>query len=265
LLVGTTDTDFDESPDRVVATRAEVRYLLDQARRVLTDPRLTEANVAYTYAGVRPLTALGAGPGRRASAVSRQHRVVPEGPGGRFLSVTGTKLTCFRSLAQEVGREVVRRLGRGGASPTAHLALDGSDEEAGALELRAMLDVTEAVRATGLGPEQVEMLVATYGRRARAVLDLARRLPEGTERLCKSAPEIVAQLHWAVEAELTVSLQDVLLRRTGLGTGPCLGLDCAAAIAQRMGALCGWSPRRLDAELEAYHGVVRQGLRFRDG
>jgi glycerol-3-phosphate dehydrogenase len=261
-LVGTTDTDCAESPDRVWTTRAEVQYLLEAVRRVLADPRVTEANVAYTYAGVRPLTFDGRA-GQRASAVSRQHRVVAEGPGGRFLTITGTKLTCFRSLAEGVGATVVRLLGRGGPSDTARTALDGSDEEAGALEVHAMLDVTEAVRSSGLDPDQVEALVATYGRRARGVLDLARRLPGGTERLCKNAPDIAAQLHWAVEAELAVSLQDLLLRRTGIGTGPCLGLDCAPAIAQRMGALLGWSPRRTEAELEAYDSVVRQGLRFR--
>jgi glycerol-3-phosphate dehydrogenase len=261
-LVGTTDTDYAESPDRVWATRADVQYLLDAARRMLADPRITEANVAYTYAGVRPLTFDGA-VGKRASAVSRQHRVVAEGQGGRFLSVTGTKLTCFRSLAERVGAEVVHRLGRGGPSDTARITLDGEDEEGGALEVRAMLDVTEAVRSSGLEPDQVETLVATYGRRARAVLDSARRLPGGTERLCKNAPEIVAQLHWAVESELAVSLQDLLLRRTGIGTGPCLGLDCAPAIAQRMGALLGWSARRTEAEVDAYEGAARQGLRFR--
>jgi glycerol-3-phosphate dehydrogenase len=261
-LVGTTDTDYAESPDRVWATKADVQYLLDAARRLLADPRITEANVAYAYAGVRPLTFDGAS-GRRASAVSRQHRVVAEGPDGRFLSVTGTKLTCFRSLAEQVGASIARLLGRGGPSDTARIALDGEDEEAGALEVRAMLDVTEAVRSSGLEREQVEMLVTTYGRRARAVLDAARRLPGGTERLCKNAPEIAAQLNWAVESELAVSLQDFLLRRTGIGTGPCLGLDCAPAIAQRMGVLLGWSPRRLEAELDAYDGAVRQGLRFR--
>ncbi len=262
-LVGTTDTDYADNPDRVWATRADVEYLLEAARRLLTDPRITEANVAYTYAGVRPLSFDGA-VSRRASAVSRQHRVVAEGPAGRFLSITGTKLTCFRSLAEHVGTEVARRLGRGGPSDTARIALDGEDEEAGTLEVRAMMDVTEAVRSSGLEREQVEMLVTTYGRRARAVLDAARRLPGGTDRLCKNAPEIAAQVHWAVERELAVSLQDLLLRRTGIGTGPCLGLDCAPAIAQRMGALLGWSGRRTEAEIDAYEGAVRQGLRFRE-
>jgi hypothetical protein len=32
-----------------------------------------------------------------------------------------------------------------------------------------------------------------------------------------------------------------------------------------MGALLGWSTRRLDAELDAYHAVIRQALRFRSG
>jgi len=270
-LVGTTDTDFTDNPDRVWATGDEVTYLIGEARRVLVDPRVSEANVVYTYAGVRPLTfeggsgGSGGSSGKRASAVSRQHKVVAEGHGGRFLSVTGTKLTCFRSLAETVGDTVVRRLRRGGPSLTADIALDGSDEEAGALEARAMLDLTEAVRATGLEPAQLEALVATYGRRVRAVLDLARRLPGGLDRICKSAPEIVAQVHWAVETELAVSLQDVLLRRTGIGTGPCLGLDCAVGVAQRMAGLLGWSPRRLEAELEAYQTEVRQGLRFRTG
>jgi glycerol-3-phosphate dehydrogenase len=264
-LVGTTDTDFTDDPDRVWASAEDVRYLIAEARRVVTDPRVTEANVLYAYAGVRPLTFIGGSTGRRESAVSRQHRVFAEGPDDRFLSITGTKLTCFRSLAQSVGHDVVRRLGKGGESRTAALALDGSDEEAGALEVRALLDVTDAVRASGLEPGQIETLVGTYGRKARAVLDLARRLPDGTERLCKSAPEIVAQLHWAVGTEQTVSLQDLLLRRTGIGTGSCLGLDCAAGIAQRMGALLAWGPRRIDAELEAYQRVIRQALRFREG
>ncbi len=263
-LVGTTDTDYVDSPDRVWATRDDVQYLLEAARRVLTDPRIAEANVAYTYAGVRPLTCDDRAAAARASAVSRQHRVVAEGPHGRFLSITGTKLTCFRSLAEAVGRRIVQLLGRGGPSETARTALDGSDDEVSRVEARVFLDVTEAVRSSGLDPEQVEMLVATYGRRARAVLDLARRLPGGTERLCKNGLEIAAQLQWAVEAELAVSLQDVLLRRTGLGTGPCLGLDCAPAVAQRMGALLGWSARRVEAELEAYDTAVRQGLRFRE-
>ncbi|HUG38040.1 MAG TPA: glycerol-3-phosphate dehydrogenase/oxidase [Candidatus Limnocylindrales bacterium] len=259
-LIGTTDTDFDGDPDRLWATRDEVTYLLAAVARALPDPRVAFDRVAYTYAGVRPLSFEA---GASATKVSREHRVVPEGPDGRFLSVTGTKLTCFRSLAEDVGNRVMRLLGRATPSRTARLTLDGLDEEVGKVEARAWMDVSDEMAATGLARETLETLVGTYGRGYGRILDLAKKVPDGTERLCPQNPDLVAQLHHAVRDEMAVSLQDVLLRRTGIGQSACLGLDCAESIGGRMAELLGWSPRRLDAELDAYHQHVDRSLRFR--
>ena len=63
--------------------------------------------------------------------------------------------------------------------------------------------------------------------------------------------------------ELTVSLQDVMLRRTGIGTSHCQGQDCAESIARRLAPLLGWSGRRIDAELEAFQAHVARSHRFR--
>jgi glycerol-3-phosphate dehydrogenase len=227
---------------------------------VLPDRRVTADNVLYTYAGVRPLTHEA---GKSPSKVSRQHRVWSEGPGGKFLTITGTKLTCFRSLAEEVSDRVMARLGRRARARTAGLTLDGADESAGRVEARAWMDVSAERAATGLARETLERLVETYGRNHVRVLDLARKLPDGSELLCHRNPEIVAQLHYAVAEELTVSLQDFLLRRTGIGQSPCLGLDCAEAIAARLADLLGWNARRREAELAAFHDHVNQSRRFR--
>jgi glycerol-3-phosphate dehydrogenase len=258
-LVGTTDTDFDGDLDRVHATRAEVDYLLDEVRRVLPDPRVSPDHVAYTYAGVRPLSFE---EGRRASNVSREHKVVDE-EGGRFLSITGTKLTCFRSLAEEVGDRVVKTLGRGGSSRTARLSLDGADEDVATVEAHTWLDVSKEAATTGLSPATLETLVGIYGRAYPSVVTLAGKVPDGAERLCPQNADIVAQLHQAVQDEMTVSLQDFLLRRTGIGTSSCQGLDCAEPIGRRMRDLLGWSSRRLDAELEAYRTYVARAHRFK--
>src|SRR2546430_14927770 len=94
-------------------------------------------------------------------------------------------------------------------------------------------------------------------------LSLHDALPICTDRLCPQNPDIVAQLHLAVQDELAVSLQDVLLRRTGIGTSLCQGTDCAEPIGRRMSQLLGWSPRRLDAELSAYHAHVARSPRFK--
>ena len=265
-LVGTTDTDFEGDPDRLWATREEVTYLLEEVAKVLPDKRATFDNVSYTYAGVRPLSfepGASASPGGAASKVSREHKVIPEGPDGRFFSVTGTKLTCFRSLAQDVGDRVMRALGRAEKARTARLTLDGADEEVGKIEARVWMDVSEEMAATGLSRGTLRTLVETYGRAYPRVLELGRKLPDGFERLCPSNPEIVAQLHHALREEQAVSLQDVLLRRTGIGQSRCQGLDCAEPIAARMAELGGWSRRRLDAELEAYSQHVERSRRFR--
>ena len=259
-LIGATDTDFNGDLERLHATGDEVAYLLGEVRKVLPDPRVALDRVVYTYAGVRPLSFER---GKRESDVSRAHKVVAE-ERGRFLSITGTKLTCFRSLAETLGDQVMTSLGRRGESRSERIGLDGTDDEASSrAEARAWLDVSGEVAATGLGRDTLETLVSAYGRGWTRVLALAGKVAGGTERLCPSNPDIVAQLHHAVQDELAVSLQDVLLRRTGIGTSRCQGQDCAESIGRRMAQLCGWTPRRLDAELEAYHAHVARSHKFR--
>jgi glycerol-3-phosphate dehydrogenase len=259
-LVGTTDTDFEGDLDRLFATREEVEYLLNEVRRAVPDQRVAPETVAYTYAGVRPLSYE---EGTRASEVSRVHKVVAE-ERGRFLSITGTKLTCFRSLAATLGDQVMRTLGRRGGRGTDQLTLDGAEEAVGRVEAHTWMEVGPEAASSGLPRETLQTLIATYGRGGRRVIELADKVPGGTERLCPQNADIVAQLHLAVHDELAISLQDVLLRRTGIGTSACQGLDCAESIGGRMAQLLGWSRRRLQAELDAYHAHVVRSRRFRD-
>jgi glycerol-3-phosphate dehydrogenase len=131
------------------------------------------------------------------------------------------------------------------------------------VEGHTWLDVSADASTSGLSPQTLETLVGLYGRGYAGVVALAGKVPEGTEPLCPSNPDIVAQLYLAVQDEMAVSLQDVLLRRTGIGTSPCQGQDCAEGVGRRMARLLGWSPRRLDAELSAYHAHVARSHRFK--
>jgi glycerol-3-phosphate dehydrogenase len=259
-LVGTTDSDFDGDLDRLAATRVEVQYLLSETQRVFPTARVREDEISYTYAGVRPLAFE---EGKSASAVSREHKVTPEAEDGTFLSITGTKLTCYRSLAEETVDRIGRLLGRPIPCRTHGLALDGSDGD-GTVEVRLWADVADLARRTGLDPDQIQNLLATYGRRYRAVLDIAERGPELRERLCKQSPDIRAQLLYALEHELTETLTDFLLRRTGIGTSVCMGKDCCEQIARWMGEARGWDRRRIDREIQEYLDEIALGQRFRE-
>src|SRR3989442_1594736 len=174
--------------DRLHATRDEVSYLLGEVRRALPDPRVAFERVVYTYAGVRPLSYE---EGKRESDVSRAHKVVTEA-GGRFLSITGTKLTCFRSLAAGLGDAVMRTLGRRAPARTDRFTLDGLDEEAGRVEARTWLDVSAEVASSGLGRETLVITLTLYWPAYPTVVDLAAEVPSGTDQLCPQNPDIVA-------------------------------------------------------------------------
>ena len=258
-LVGTTDTDFDGDLDRLAATREEVEYLLQETQRVFPSARVREQDIRYTYSGVRPLAFR---EGSSASKISRQHKVIAEGEDGSFLSITGTKLTCFRSQAEEAVDAVGRLLNRPAPCRTARLALDGSDGE-DTIEVRLWADVADLAFRSGLEREQIQNLLDTYGRRYTALLGLAQRSPEMRERLCEQNPDIRAQLTYALEHELTESLADFLLRRTGIGTSQCQGRDCCERIAVLMSRAKGWGRERTDREIAAYLDEIALGQQFR--
>ncbi len=258
--VGTTDTDYTGDLDRIVATRDEVEYLLTSLRRALPNRRVSADSVTYAWAGVRPLTYEA---GKKESAVSREHRVVTEADGS-FLSITGTKLTCYRSLAEEATNRVARVLGRPSRSRTDRVALDGEETTGNLIEARLWLDVSAEAAQSGVSAERIERLVETYGRRARAVLDLAQKDRRLAAAVCPSSPEIAAQVVVACRDEMARALADVMLRRTGLGQGRCLGRDCAPAVARLMAAELGWDERRVTCEVDAYEAVVADSVAFRE-
>jgi glycerol-3-phosphate dehydrogenase len=107
-IIGTTDTETHEHPEQVRATRADVRYLLDSANGVFPRAHLTDDDVVCAWAGIRPLIA-GKHEGDPASA-SREHEIAV-GPRG-VISISGGKLTTYRSMAEEVVDLVQRRLDR---------------------------------------------------------------------------------------------------------------------------------------------------------
>jgi len=116
----------------------------------------------------------------------------------------GLKLMLVAGLVGQLLPGTVHAQGKGDNSGNPSILEAVKAVEKGVIGLQATLDA-------------LQVLVDTYGQGYRRVLELAKKLPDGTEPLCPSNPEIVAQLHHAVSDELAVSLQDVLLRRTGIG------------------------------------------------
>jgi glycerol-3-phosphate dehydrogenase len=94
VVVGTTDTETDESPDALTVGDADVRYLLRAAQHLFPARQLVAEDIQDRWAGVRPLLRQQG----TESSRSREHLILRE---GNVLTIAGGKLTTYRAMAEE--------------------------------------------------------------------------------------------------------------------------------------------------------------------
>jgi glycerol-3-phosphate dehydrogenase len=97
-LVGTTEIAQREPLDDVHASAEEIDYLRTRFNRYFTT-KIAAADIASTFAGVRPLVGRASNP----SAIGREYRVIRR---GNLINVFGGKMTTFMSLADRVAMRV---------------------------------------------------------------------------------------------------------------------------------------------------------------
>ena len=257
--IGTTDTDADAAPDDLRVTAADVTYLLRSANAAFPEAHLRANDVVSVWVGLRPL--LRQDQAASPSQVSREHRIVESAQG--LITIAGGKLTTYRVMARDVADRVAARLheldGRPVAPrpPTDRLPLPGGEA--------AELDVLrESARARGVPDATARHLVASYGSEAPAILNLVDRDRGLGEPIVPGRPEIWGEVAHAVEREMALRVQDVLVRRMHLFYEYAeQGAAVAAPVAQRMKKLLGWDDVREAEELIDYFRLIERARGFR--
>ncbi|QXV61473.1 glycerol-3-phosphate dehydrogenase/oxidase [Amycolatopsis sp. TNS106] len=195
VFVGVTDEPTDGPVPRVPSVpESDVDFLLEVASTAFTRP-LTRADVAGSFAGLRPLVEGGG----RSADLSRKHAVVTGADG--VLTVVGGKLTTYRKMAEDAVDAALNRSGLlAGPSTTSRLPLLGATP-------RDRLSTVDA-------PPR---LVAKYGTEAPRVAALGEVDPELGLPLFDGTEISAAEVVWAVRHEGALDVEDVLERRTRLG------------------------------------------------
>lgn len=209
LLIGTTDTMCDDSPDALTVTPADVSYLLEGYNRYL-GPALTAGDVLGSFVGLRPL--ISSRPGEP-SALTREFRVF-DSPSG-LLSVAGGKYTTYRQMAETITDAVCERLGRRCRCRTREHPLDGAPA-------RPWSEFAPAEQARLRGQHQLSEgsarhLVERYGRRAGDVAAYLMSHAHGAEPVVAGEPDLRGEFVYQREHEMAMLPADFLLRRTRLG------------------------------------------------
>ncbi len=224
VYVGTTDTDYQGSIDDPQCTKDDIAYVLKALNASITTG-ITEADITGVWAGLRPLVK-SASSGRTAD-LSRRHKVNRSLT--NVISVTGGKLTTYREMAQDTVDEVCEVLGVRRKSTTKNLQLTG------AAGYRRPSDAAEA------------HLADRYGTGAADIAALIRADPQLGEVLVPGLPYTKAEAVHAARAEMAVTLDDVLSRRTRcrLFDRPA-AVEAANDVARLIAVDMGWD----DAEVQ---------------
>lgn len=254
-IVGTTDTDEPDSPDRVEASAADVDYLLDAVNFYFPRLEATPADVVATWSGLRPLVAPDAG-GLHASAVSREHEIINIDPG--LLAIAGGKLTTYRLMAEQVVDRAVAKLGL--LAPPEPCTTETTPLP-GAEDLDALSDLPAFARGLAreyaLEEDVALHLTHTYGLRARAVLQAGHEAGVRPGRLVPGLPYLVDEVVHACQHEMARRLDDVLRRRTLVFLkAHDQGLSAAPEAARVMGEVLGWDAERVALEVARYGELV---------
>lgn len=261
-LLGTTDTEYEGDPDAVKPGGAETEYLLNALNRVLREPVRADA-VIGSYAGLRALVAE---QGRSPSANTREYRFHRDPWVRNLISVCGGKLTTARALGEKLVDVIVADLSFPGAdagsTPSRTLPLPGGQIRK-PFENYVQSAKEEAVREAGIPAPSAERIVRTYGSRWREVLEPVREERTLAEVLPGAPGFIAAEVLFSIRNEMAATLEDFLLRRSGLSWLTGAYPATASAVANLFAQEFCWSPESRQAALHQFERTVPAGARSR--
>ncbi|MFA6556961.1 MAG: glycerol-3-phosphate dehydrogenase C-terminal domain-containing protein, partial [Candidatus Obscuribacterales bacterium] len=119
--------------------------------------------------------------------------------------------------------------------------------------LNTTAQISAQARKLSLDPATIDHLIATYGKDALKVIALVEQTPALSERICPDFPPIMAEVPYALNNEMAISLEDILSRRIRLGfvhQGQCL--EAAPKVAMLIQNLSYWDSQRAALELNQF-------------
>jgi glycerol-3-phosphate dehydrogenase len=252
VLVGTTEIFDSGLPGAAQPSVEEVSYLFENFARLLPHSGLTQADIRYAFAGIRPLPYA---PGKKYSGITRRHVLrdhTDDGAAG-LISVIGGKLTTAASLARDVGRKLGLELPEPASVFAAPIADDSVES--------VVRQWSHAVACKARIPEQCAHAIAEWhGRHALAIAHAASVDERLREPICEHSCHLVAEAIEAVAHESAITLGDILLRRVPVALGPCWSEECSREAAGKIGGALGWDEARIHQELETFEEERRKFL-----
>jgi len=243
-LIGTTDREYEGNPDQYQVTKESVDDFLVEINKTFGGDPITYDDIRYVYGGLRPLVEDQV---EGTYESSRRYEIYDNKKDGfdGLITVEGGKYTTSRNLAESVvdlvGKKLEVKLPK---SETDKKYLYGCE----ITDLAAFFE-TVNIERNNYDEKTLDYLARHYGTEYDDILKIAGEDSEMTTPVTPDG-EILAEVLFAVRNEMAVTLNDVLFRRTGIGTIGHPGKDVLRRAAELAGKELGWSADEIKKQVE---------------
>ena len=256
VFLGTTDTDYDGDPDHIATERNDVDYLVEAFNHYFPDANLNDDKIISTFAGLRPLAFE---EGKTASSVTREYEIFEQPK--NFFNIIGGKLTTYRTMAKEMVNRMAKKLDKSfdifPINPkclTDKMPLYGGDIQ----DYKAFFNEWKTKLVSQFFDEDIAIhLIESYGSQVSDVLEYVKKTPHGEERFLPEIPYIWGELDYALQHEMTLSLDDFMIRRTHLfSLDRKQALDIHEEVASQLSKKLGWTEEEKKVQIERYKSKI---------
>lgn len=250
-IIGTTDKEYIGDPDDWKITKQSIEELISDLNSSFGgEIKIKYDDVLFSYGGLRPLVE------DQTESVyqsSRKYEIYDNKDDGldKLITVEGGKYTTSRNLAAEVLKLVLKKNGeKTPPSITAKDYLKGCEIE----DIEAFFKHCRA-KYSDIDQSTVDYLAGIYGTELDALMDIAKKDKKYLTPL-NSNGDILAQVVYAVKYESAYTLNDILFRRTGIGTLGHPGKKSLKLAAETAGSLLGWNSEQIKNEIKESEKIL---------
>jgi glycerol-3-phosphate dehydrogenase len=248
LLIGTTEEEVGPG-DELYLSKNDVAYLLRHINKYFAISVGPEQIVAG-FAGARPLVS--AAGSKDSKKLARDHEVEIDPPTG-LISIMGGKWTTHRAMAEDTINAVQKSLN---LPETPGVTIDHPLYGSNGYSTDYWQTLT---REYQISPETAKHLAQKFGTAASRVLQLTKETPRLLTPLSPGFAPIYAEVVYCARNEMATTIEDVLMRRTGLQFFNWEGaIAAAAATGELLGRELSWTPEQIKSRVDEYVAKIRR-------
>ncbi|RAP33915.1 hypothetical protein DID77_02340 [Candidatus Marinamargulisbacteria bacterium SCGC AG-439-L15] len=241
-LIGTTDTIYSGDPNSVSVEPEDRSYLLKEVNAYFPDLNLSEDDILFQFAGLRPLSVSSKSD---VGKISREH-YIPRLYDNAYAMVGG-KYTTYRVMAEDFSRLVCRYLD----PKSSFVSFSKEIPFYGMMPTDTLFD---SYLGSTLEVDEAR-LKRRYGTQYKVVLKVLSENSRYRE-LFHGTSWYKGELVYGVRYEFVKTVMDFLRRRTTLLFSKEVSEQCVREVLKVLSSECLWSDRRLEMEdtfLKSHH------------